>query len=120
VSETNGTDKETGTWPATDEDGRWRLRWHIPRKKRSGQRISVTVTEMRAYPARFDIDVWVDRELAALHRDVRVGDTLEIAGQLWEVREIDLAAPAEPEAGAPGFRPSMRSSVELQRTERGP
>ncbi|MEU8590987.1 hypothetical protein AB0C59_28875 [Streptomyces sp. NPDC048664] len=73
-------------WPTT-MDGRWRLRWHVPD---NGPDFGAVVTDIQDGPARVSINaVSTARGPLAFYRDVRVGETVEIAGRLWKVAAID-------------------------------
>ncbi|MGW6705294.1 hypothetical protein ACWGDE_10430 [Streptomyces sp. NPDC054956] len=75
------------TWP-TLNDGRFRLRWHVPNTEYGGQ-YSAVVTEINPGPVA-DISI-VSRDAGgASYPDSRVGDTLEFAGRLWKVTVIDV------------------------------
>jgi hypothetical protein len=109
------TDHESGqgddmTWPIT-VDGRWRLRWHSPDTKRFGETMSVTTYEIHDNPPRAEIRVVASQVTLARYDNVRVGDTLEIADQLWEVTVIDLGS-MDAETGASDFASGY---VDLQR-----
>ncbi|MCQ8769205.1 hypothetical protein [Streptomyces telluris] len=81
---------DMNTWPAV-ADGRWRLRWHVPHTQYGGEGYSVVLSDLSGDPKRADISVGAIRGgAAASYDDARVGDTLEIAGRLWKVENIEL------------------------------
>ncbi|MEU7604426.1 hypothetical protein [Streptomyces sp. NPDC041003] len=75
------------TWPSLNE-GRFRLRWHVPNNEYNGQ-YSAVVTEINPGPLATIAIVSSDAG-GAFYPDARIGDTLEFAGRLWKVSVIDV------------------------------
>ncbi|PSJ26998.1 hypothetical protein B7P34_19925 [Streptosporangium nondiastaticum] len=76
-------------WPTT-VDGRWRLRWHVPDTQYGGAGYSAVLSNVSDDPKRADIGVGAVQGDRANYTDARVGDTLEIAGRLWKVEDINI------------------------------
>ncbi|MBL1067918.1 DUF6406 domain-containing protein [Streptomyces sp. 7-21] len=101
-------DDENMDWPHT-VDGRWRMRWHVPDRRQGENGLTVVVNEIRDEPPRADISVSGSED--AFYRDVQVGDTVQIAGQLWRVDDIAPVAPED----AGNQRANLNAHVDLHR-----
>lgn len=88
------------TWPTTNE-GRWRLRWHVPD---NGPSTGVVADGFTGTPATCSISVVADRSYVAQYRDLTEGDTVEIAGRLWKVAAINTGR-MDVEVNSPDFTP---------------
>ncbi|MFG3286040.1 hypothetical protein [Streptomyces sp. NPDC048111] len=75
------------TWPDLN-NGRLRLRWHVPNTEKNGA-ISAVLHDVEAGPDRAYIAVTSRAGGGAAYQDARVGDTLEFSGRLWKVTVID-------------------------------
>ncbi|MFD7512179.1 hypothetical protein ACFV5N_22975 [Streptomyces sp. NPDC059853] len=93
--------EDVSEWPSTNE-GRWSLQWHVPHNEPGADGLGVVVQEVRAEPARADILVVAQQRTVAFYKDVREGDTVEIAGKLWEVASVH-AGSSDAAEGSPGF-----------------
>ncbi|MEV4924402.1 hypothetical protein [Streptomyces roseoverticillatus] len=80
---------DMNTWPVIAE-GRWRLRWHVPHTQSGGEGYSVVLSDVYDNPKRADIGVVAYQGQVASYSDAHVGDTLEIAGRLWKVEDVNI------------------------------